>query len=315
MHVAERRSDAVRVGSLGTGPLEGGPYPASMKPGSASDLSSISNGAGVLTTLADGVLTITLNRPHRKNAVDAVTWDLLRRAFDDAGRDDRVRAVVLTGAGGDFCAGADVADVADVAGNEHPIVTMRRINAAVLALAELSTPTVAAVSGVAVGGGWNLALGCDLVVAARSARFSQIFAQRGLSVDCGGSWLLPRIVGVQQAKRLVLLAEMVSATEAAELGLVTFLVDDNEVGTKAAEVAARLAAGPPVALAQSKALLHEGAASTLVEALAGEARAQAVNLGGADATAAFDAFLTKRPAAFTGEWRRPDPDSPSQTLA
>jgi enoyl-CoA hydratase/carnithine racemase len=262
--------------------------------------------ASVLTAFQDGVLTVTLNRPQRKNAIDGSTWEELRRTFDDASRDDRIRALVLTGAGGDFCAGADVSDIG---GDEHPMTMMRRINAAILALHDLPIPTVAAVSGVAVGGGWNLALGCDLVVAAHSARFSQIFAQRGLSVDCGGAWLLPRIVGLQQAKRLVMLAEMISAQEAVKLGMITYLVDDADLQGTVAEVAARLAAGPPVALAQSKALLNEATGSTFPESLAGEARAQTVNFGGTDAPAAFEAFLARRTPEFTGGWGSAEPGS------
>lgn len=253
----------------------------------------------VLTDLIHGVLTVTINRPRRKNAIDAATWVALRRTFDDAAVDDRVRVLVLTGAGDDFCAGADVSGGI---GDEHPLAMMRRINDAVLALHTMPKPTVAKVSGVAVGGGCNLAIGCDLVVAARSARFSQIFAQRGLSVDCGGSWLLPKIVGLQQAKRLALLAEIIPATEAKVIGLVTYLVDDDALDATTSDVVTRLAAGPPVALAQSKALLDEAADRTLREALQSEARAQTINFSGTDAPAAFEAFLGRRTPAFTGEW-------------
>jgi 2-(1,2-epoxy-1,2-dihydrophenyl)acetyl-CoA isomerase len=179
---------------------------------------------------------------------------------------------------------------------------MRAINETALLLHELAVPTVAKVTGVAVGAGWNLALGCDLVVATPESRFSQIFARRALSLDFGGSWLLPRLVGLQQAKRLALLAEMIDAAEAKSLGLVTWVVPDAEIDAFVADLAGRLAAGPPVALAQSKALLNENADRTLREALAGEARAQAVNFATADAPAAFRAFRDKTEPRFTGEW-------------
>src|SRR5699024_5867299 len=118
-----------------------------------------------------------------------------------------------------------------------------------------------------VGAGWNLALGCDLVVATPESTFSQIFAKRGLSLDLGGSWLLPKLVGLQQAKRLALLAETIDAEQARQLGLVTWVVAGSEIDAFVAEIADRLAAGPPVALAQTKALLNEGADRTLREAL------------------------------------------------
>ena len=185
---------------------------------------------------------------------------------------------------------------------------MRRLRAltdVALLLHELPIPTVAKVTGVAVGAGWNLALGCDLVVATPEARFSQIFARRGLSLDCGGSWLLPRLVGLQQAKRLVLLAEMIDADQARELGLVTWVVPEPDIDAFVDDLGARLVAGPPIALAQSKALLNEGTDRTMRDAVAGEARAQAVNFATADAPEAYAAFAHKREPRFTGTWAVP----------
>lgn len=247
---------------------------------------------------ASGVLTLTLNRPHRKNAIDEPLWRLLHDTLRQAGQDPELRVLVLTGAGGAFCAGADL-----TGGREgHPLARMRFINECALMLHELSAPTIAKVTGVAVGAGWNLALGCDLVVATPGARFSQIFARRALSLDFGGSWLLPRLVGMQQAKRLALLAEMIDAEEAKSLGLVTWVVADGEIDSFVTDLTDRLAAGPPVALAQSKALLNENADRTLRDALASEARAQAINFATADAPAAFRAFRDKSQPTYTGEW-------------
>ncbi|MEV5301957.1 enoyl-CoA hydratase/isomerase family protein [Amycolatopsis methanolica] len=252
----------------------------------------------VLLDRTGAVLTVTLNRPHRKNAIDLPMWAGLYDAFHDAERDDDVRVVVVTGAGGDFCAGADLsADRKD-----HPLTRMHRVNDVALALNEISKPTIAKVDGVAVGAGWNLALGCDLVVATERARFSQIFARRGLSLDLGGSWLLPRHVGLQQAKRLALRAEMIDAAEALGLGLVTWVRPVDELDSFVDSIAAELAELPPVALALSKRLLEEGASRTLREALEGEARAQTVNFATEDAPAAFEAFLTKTEAKYTGRW-------------
>ncbi|MEB3371632.1 enoyl-CoA hydratase/isomerase family protein [Saccharopolyspora mangrovi] len=244
------------------------------------------------------VLTLTLNRPERKNAIDGPTWGCLFDELRAAELDEGVRAVVLTGAGGDFCAGADLS-----AGRDgHPLPRMHRINDVALALHELSKPVIAKVRGVAVGAGWNLALGCDLVVSSPDARFSQIFAKRGLSLDFGGSWLLPRVVGLQQAKRLALLGEIIGAEEARELGLVTWVKDDGELDGVVDDLADRLAAGASVAISQSKAMLNAAGQQTFREALEGEARAQSINFATADAPAAFRAFKSKTEPEFTGEW-------------
>jgi 2-(1,2-epoxy-1,2-dihydrophenyl)acetyl-CoA isomerase len=253
----------------------------------------------LLSNDANGVRTLTLNRPHRKNAIDARLWTALRDALRAAGNDRSVRALVLTGAGDAFCSGADISGGAT---DEHPMVKMRPLTDVALLLHELPIPTIAKITGIAVGAGWNLALGCDLVVAIPGARFSQIFARRGLSVDCGGSWLLPRLVGMQQAKRLALLSEMIDAEEARSMNLVTWVVAADEIDAFVADLGARLVAGPPVALAQTKALLHEGTDRTMRDALANEARAQAVNFAGTDVPEAFSAFAEKRVPLFTGSW-------------
>jgi enoyl-CoA hydratase/carnithine racemase len=253
----------------------------------------------LLTSRDSGVLTLTLNRPQRKNAINGDLWAALREQLTVARDDADVRAIVLTGAGGDFCAGADLSGGVATG---HPLDRMRRVNEVALLLHELPVPSIAKVDGVAVGAGWNLALGCDLVVSTPRARFSQIFAKRGLSLDFGGSWLLPKLVGMQQAKRLALLAEMIDAGEAHRLGLVTWVVAAEEIDGFVADLGKRLASAAPVAIAQSKALLHEGADSTMRDALVGEARAQTINFATADAPAAFVAFNEKREPTFTGEW-------------
>lgn len=252
----------------------------------------------LLSSERDGVRTLTLNRPERKNALDARLWVELADALRGLKRDRDVRALVLTGAGGAFCSGADIATGEDV----HPRYKLERLTDVALALHELAVPTIAKVTGIAVGAGWNLALGCDLVVATPESRFCQIFAKRGLSVDLGGSWLLPKLVGLQQAKRLVLLADMIGAEEAHTLGLVTWVSPADEIDGFVDDLAGRLAAGPPFALAQSKALLNDGANATLREALANEARAQPGNFATADSAQAYAAFAARRDAEFSGRW-------------
>lgn len=254
----------------------------------------------LLSSDEDGVRTLTLNRPDRKNAINPQLWHELADALRATARDD-VRVLVITGAGGAFCSGADISTPEDI----HPRHKLRRLTDVALALHELAIPTIAKVTGVAVGAGWNLALGCDFVVATPESRFCQVFSKRGLSVDLGGSWLLPKLVGLQQAKRLVLLADMIDAEEAQSLGLVTWVKTAEVIDQFVADLAGRLAEGPPVALAYSKALLNDGADATLRQALANEARAQPGNFATADSIEAYAAFAEKREPAFTGRWAVP----------
>lgn len=149
---------------------------------------SATEGAVLLSEDRDGVRTLTLNRPRRKNAINPELWVALRDALLAAGHDRAVRALVITGAGGGFCSGADIS----VPDDTHPNYKLQRLTDVALALHELAIPTVAKVTGVAVGAGWNLALGCDFVVATPESTFCQIFSKRGLSIDLGGSWLLPK---------------------------------------------------------------------------------------------------------------------------
>ena len=153
---------------------------------------------------ADGVVTITLDRPATKNAINGAMWNELASVVAEIARSSADRVVVITGAGGEFCSGADLAEPS--ANEEHHLARLRRVGDLCLAIARLPQPTIAKVRGVAVGAGLNLALVCDLVVAAERPRFSEIFAKRGLSLDFGGSWILPRLVGMHRAKELALLA-------------------------------------------------------------------------------------------------------------
>jgi 2-(1,2-epoxy-1,2-dihydrophenyl)acetyl-CoA isomerase len=254
----------------------------------------------VFLSTDEGISTITLNRPQSKNAVDAEMWarlsDLLRHLRDDGA----TRVVVLQGAGTDFCAGADVAKSKH---DEHPITRLGRIGDVALALFGLPQPVIAKVDGVAAGAGCNMALACDFVVASDRARFSEIFTRRGLSIDFGGSWILPRIVGLQQAKRLALLADVIDAEEAARLGLVTWVKPQEELDAFVGSLARRLADMPPLALRQTKSLLNQGVGVDLATAVNNETTAQAVNFATEDVPAAFRAFLDKTPApVYTGRW-------------
>ncbi|MFE6862123.1 enoyl-CoA hydratase/isomerase family protein [Nocardia sp. NPDC057668] len=254
----------------------------------------------LLIDTTDQVLSLTLNRPERKNAITVSMWETLREVLHEVTAGADVRAVVITGAGGSFCSGADISDATGMDEFPDPVEQTRVINSVVQRLHDLPVPTIAKVRGVAAGAGWNLALGCDLVVATPEARFCQIFARRALSIDCGGSWLLPKLVGLQQAKRLALLAEMIGTDEAMALGLVTWVKSDDEIDAFVGDLARGLAQGPSTALAQTKSLLNGGADRTMSTALAEEARAAAVNLTGADVIEAFAAWSEKRRPVFAG---------------
>lgn len=247
----------------------------------------------------EGVVTMTLRRPARKNAIDSRMWIELREQFHEIAAGSTDRAVVLTGAGGDFCSGADLGD-SGRDGGRHQLAAMRDVGDVCLALHRLPMPTIAKVRGVAVGAGMNLAIGCDLVVAGDTARFSEIFSRRGLSVDFGGSFFLPRRVGLHRAKELALFADIIGADEAREIGLVNRVLPDDELDAFVHDWARRLAAGPPIAMAMTKRLLNNSFNVTLEEALDDEGLSQTVNFGTRDTGEAVDAFLTKREPRFTG---------------
>ncbi|GAA1746534.1 enoyl-CoA hydratase/isomerase family protein [Aeromicrobium alkaliterrae] len=276
---------------------------AASDPGAPSPL-SLTATPELLVDRADGIVTITLNRPDRKNSVTSLGWADLRDALRTI--DPRTdRAVVVTGAGETFCAGADLAGNDDT---RSDLENMRIVGEVCREMFHLTVPTVAAVDGAAVGAGMNLALACDFVVATDRVRFCEIFSQRALSVDFGGSWLLPRLVGLAKAKELVLLADFLTADQAHELGLVHRVVAPGDLGSTARDLAARLAAGPQTAITLSKALLNHSFETTLEGALEDEARAQAISLQSGDAKEAFSAFLEKRPATYTRPTARREED-------
>jgi 2-(1,2-epoxy-1,2-dihydrophenyl)acetyl-CoA isomerase len=250
---------------------------------------------------AGGIVTVTLTNPAKRNAIPSAAWPELEGAFREVAARADDRCMVVTGAGDDFCSGADVSpDGGGPGGAGHPLRFMRTVGSAIDALHAVPQPVVARVAGVCVGAGLNIALACDLVVAAADARFSQIFARRGLSIDAGGSWVLPRIVGLQKAKELALLADVLGADQAERLGLVTRVVPRDDLDATVDDLARRLAAGPPLALSSTKRLLDQSFGVSLAEALEAEAQAQAVNLGTRDVAEAMRAFLEKREATFQG---------------
>lgn len=256
----------------------------------------------IIVDRVDGVVTVTMNRPERKNAGNGLMWQELRATFDDVAHRRSDRVVVLTGAGGAFCSGADITDPGGISGDadDPHLVRMRYFGQVMLALHALPQPTIAKIGGIAAGAGLSMALGCDLTVACSSARLSEIFARRGLSVDGGSSWLLPRLIGLHRAKELAYFADILSAEEAQEFGLLNRVVADEELDGFVDEWARRLASGPPLALSMTKSLLDNGLNMTMEQALEDEARCQTVNFFTADTAEAMRAFAEKREPRFEG---------------
>jgi enoyl-CoA hydratase/carnithine racemase len=259
----------------------------------------------VIVERQEGVVTLTLNRPDKMNAINGPMWRELIEVFDEVAdrREDRV--LVITGAGDGFCSGADLTDTGNTDNLQGGVGTslrqMRVVGRAALRLHELPKPTIAAVNGVAAGAGCNLALGCDLIIASDRARFTEIFSKRGLNVDFGGSWVLPRLVGLHKAKELVFLADILDADEAERVGIVNRVVPHEELEKAVGELAARLAALPPLQLSVSKRLLNQSYSVSMADALEFEDVAQTMNFSSKDTAEAMLAFVQKREPKFTGE--------------
>ena len=249
----------------------------------------------------EGVLTLTLNRPDRMNALNVALHEALAAAVGRAAADDACRVVLLTGAGKGFCAGQDLADraVAPGAGRSDLGESIeKRYNPLVRALRALPKPVICAVNGAAAGAGANVALACDIVVAARSARFLQAFARIGLVPDSGGTWVLPRLVGEARARALMMLADPIGAEQAEAWGMIWRAVDDDELMGVAREIAIRLAAGPTHAFGLMKRAFLAASSNSLDAQLDLERDLQR-EAGAADEyVEGVRAFLEKRPAHF-----------------
>jgi 2-(1,2-epoxy-1,2-dihydrophenyl)acetyl-CoA isomerase len=228
-------------------------------------------------------------------------WVAIGAAFRDLANSG-VRAVILTGAGGHFCAGADLTPTQDSLAPPptNNVYAMRVLNDVVLAVHDCPVPVVAKVDGICVGAGLGLALAADLIWCSETARFSAIFAKRGLSLDFGSSWLLRQRIGVHKAKELVFTGRMFSGIEALQLGLVNAAVPADELDTATREVVDAIAAGPPIALSMAKRELDHASTSSLAQALEVEALAQSVNVHTDDLREALTAWVQRRPPNFTG---------------
>jgi 2-(1,2-epoxy-1,2-dihydrophenyl)acetyl-CoA isomerase len=247
------------------------------------------------------VATLTLNRPGARNALDLTMRQEMLSALDEVEADGASRVLVLTGAGEHFCAGGDVKSMRErrqtAAEGRHRVQLLNKL---VLRLVEFPRPTLAMVDGYAVGAGTNLALCCDLVIASDRAKFGELFNKIGLAPDGGGTWLLPRLVGLARAKELIFTGDVFDAAEAARLGLVNRVVPVAELRAATRALAEKIAAGPPAVQRMAKHMVNRAATSDLAAALDLEAYSQGLAIAGDDHQEGLAAFFEKRPPKFTG---------------
>jgi 2-(1,2-epoxy-1,2-dihydrophenyl)acetyl-CoA isomerase len=254
--------------------------------------------------LRNKVALIVLNRPDRLNALTVGMAKDFTAAVSEA-IEKGSRAIVLTGAGRAFSAGGDLNEMREIAGREGRIGAffdepLRLLNEAILLIRSTAVPFIAAVNGVASGGGCNLALACDLVVAGKSAKFNQAFIKIGLSPDCGGTFFLPRLIGLRRAAELMFTGDLVTADQALQMGMINSVSEDGELMDHAIALAERLAEAPTAAIGQIKKLLDASASSDLASQLDRERMAQIKMGQTGDFVEGVAAFLEKRPARFTG---------------
>jgi len=256
----------------------------------------------VLTQVQAGVAWITLNRGAQRNALDIPTLKHLHALLDGFNSDPAVRVVVLTASGRSFCAGADLAEWADAEarGTLETYGWTETAHALMTRLHTLDKPTIAAINGTAVGAGMDLTLCCDLRVAAQSARFKAGYTSMAYSPDAGASWHLPRLIGSEQAKRLLFLDELWSADRGLAAGLVGEVVADEQLHAHVTELATRLANGPTFGHAMTKTMLWQEWSSGLGECIEAEAQAQAICMQTQDFKRAYHAFVAKQKPVFEG---------------
>ena len=258
----------------------------------------------LLYEVKDGIATLTLNRPDRLNALGGTLREDLHDAVTRASADPEVRVMVVTGAGKGFCSGGDVKAMNEANEGRRTRPLMEKVapgrDRTLLAMRDAPQPMIAAVNGAAAGAGMNLALACDIRIASTAAKFSQAFVRRGLHPDWGGTYFLPRAVGMAKACELIFTGELIDAPEALRLGLVSKLVAPEELMPTAYDLARKIAAGPPVAVRLAKRALHRNAESDLRSALEFETFAQNVCSETEDAREGIRAFVEKRSPVFRG---------------
>ena len=252
----------------------------------------------------DSIATLTLNRPDRLNALGGSLRDDLHDAITRSAADPEVRVMIITGSGKGFCSGGDVKAMSEAKDGRRERPLMEKIapgrDRTLLAMRDAPQPIIAAVNGAAAGAGMNLALGCDIRLASTAAKFSQAFVKRGLHPDWGGTYFLPRVVGMAKAAELIFTGAVIDATEALRLGIVSQVLAPEELLPAAHTLARAIAAGPPIAIRLAKRGLYRNAESDLRTALEYETFAQNTCFETEDATEGIKAFVEKRTPHFKG---------------
>lgn len=251
------------------------------------------------------IVTITLNRPDRLNALNPALQIQILEAINSANADKEVRVVILTGAGSAFCAGADLkANLARAATEPiNPVHNQTNPirDKIVLAIRQSEKTYIAAVNGAAAGGGMGLALACDIRIASSTAKFSQPFVKIGMHPDWGGTYFLPRLIGIEKAYEMIITGRIVEAKEAHVIGIVSQLVKPDELMSTVHKLAKRLSFGPPIAMSLLKRCLYRNLDVNLKEALLSETYAQNICLETKDVKEGVTAFVEKRRPIFKGE--------------
>jgi len=250
------------------------------------------------------ICLLTLNRPDRLNALTVQVAREFNAAVSEA-LESGARVIILTGAGRAFCAGGDLREMQEIAGREGRVEAffdepLRILNESILLIRQTPVPFIAAVNGVASGGGCNLALACDLVIASESAKFNQAFVKIGLVPDCGGTFMLPRLVGLKRATQLMFTGDLVTAAQAAEMGMINSVAADGELMSQVMAMAEKLAQAPTAAIGQIKKLLEASVVNDYGSQLDNERKAQIESGKTKDFTEGVSAFLEKRPPRFVG---------------
>ena len=262
--------------------------------------------ATVTSEFADAIATITLNGPDEMNVLSLERSRDLARAVTLAGQDTEVRCVVLQGAGGNFCAGANVKsmlenlDLSDAERHFRARQILNELHLTTRTIRAMPKPVIASVEGAAAGGGFSIAMGCDMVVAAENAKFTMPYNNLGLCPDASGTYSLPRLVGVRKAVELAFMGDPIGAREALDLGIINRVVADAELASETAALASRLAAGATFAYGKTKMLYYRSLASSYDEQLEAEGDAVTSCMASDDFREAVKAFVEKRPRNFTG---------------
>ena len=244
---------------------------------------------------------VTLNRPDKFNAFVRGMALELQKKLDECNSDKTIRCIIISGSGKAFCAGQDLREAIDPNGPTIEEIVRQHYNPVIKKIREIEKPIIAAVNGVAAGAGANIALACDIVVAAKSASFIQAFSKIGLIPDSGGTYFLPRLIGIQKAAALMMTGEAVSAEKAETLGMIYAVYEDSEFETSAMKLADTISSMPTKGLGYTKKLLSQTFNNSLEEQLSLEAETQALSASSKDHQEGIKAFMEKRKPQFTGK--------------